>query len=179
MRPSRLGGSKKSNRQGTKNAKRTKMPDVKRRTNLVDEEESVRTAIEESLRAYFERRREVVAAILFGSHAVNLQRTDSDVDVAVLLTPEARPRTGELRTLYTVELGRALRKDMHPVIMNLAGEELLKRIFSKGKCLQVNDKRSYASFQISAYCRIADFDHYRKMAQREFMNRLKREVRGG
>jgi len=140
--------------------------------------DSVGTSFEESLKAYFASREEVVAAFLFGSHAANRQRIDSDVDVAVLLTPEACPRAGELRNLYTVELGRVLRKDVHPVIMNLAGEELLKQIFSKGKCLQVNDKRSYASFQISAYCRIADFDRYRRMAQRGFLNRLKREVRG-
>ncbi len=68
---------------------------------------------------------------------------------------------------------------MHPVIMNTAGEELLKQIFSKGKCLQVKDKRFFAFFQISAYGRIADFDHYRRMAQRGFINRLKREVDGG
>jgi len=146
---------------------------------MVTEKESFGTGIEESLRAYFASRKEVVAVFLFGSHAVNRQRTGSDVDVAVLLTPEAGPGAGELRALYTVELGRALRKDVHTVIMNIAGEELLRQIFSKGKCLLVNDKRSYASFQISAYCRIADFDRYRTMTQRGFLNRLKREVRGG
>ncbi len=146
---------------------------------MVTEKDSVGTGIEESLRAYFASRQEVAAAFLFGSHAIRRQRTDSDVDVAVLLTPETGPRAGELRALYTVELGRVLRKDVHPVIMNIAGEELLKQIFSKGKCLQVKDKRFYASFQISAYCRIADFDRYRTMTQRGFINRLKREVKGG
>jgi hypothetical protein len=76
------------------------------------------------------------------------------VDVGVLLTSEAAPKAGELSALYTVELGGSLQKDVHPVIMNTAGEELLRQIFSKGICLQVNDARSYASFLISAYCRI-------------------------
>ena len=138
-----------------------------------------RTEVEVRLRNYFASRKEVVAAFLFGSHAVNRQRTDSDIDVAVLVTHEASRRAGELRALYTVELGRILRKAMHPVIMNTAGEELLKQIFSKGKCLQVRDKRFYASFQISAYCRIADFERYRTMTQQGFINRLKREVRSG
>jgi predicted nucleotidyltransferase len=146
---------------------------------MVEEQEPIGTSIEGSLRAYFADRKEVVAVFLFGSHAVDRQRTGSDVDVAVLLTPEAGPGAGELRALYTVELGRALRKDVHTIIMNIAGEELLRQIFSKGKCLLVNDKRSYSFFQISAYCRIADFDRYRRMTQREFINRLKREVRAG
>jgi hypothetical protein len=85
----------------------------------------------------------------------------------------------ELRILYTVELGEFLKKDVHPVIMNTAGEELLGQIFSKGICLQVNDARSHALSRIAAYCRIADFDRYRKMAQRGFISRLKHEVRGG
>jgi len=146
---------------------------------MVEERAPIATDIEQRLRAYFADRKEVVAVFLFGSHAVDRQRTGSDVDVAVLLTPEAGPGAGELRALYTVELGRALRKDVHTIIMNIAGEELLRQIFSKGKCLLVNDKRSYSSFQISAYCRIADFDRYRRMTQREFINRLKREVRAG
>jgi len=129
--------------------------------------------------AYFSNRKEVVAAFLFGSHARNRQRSDSDVDIAVLLTPEAVPEASALRSLYGVQLGKALRRDLHTVILNTAGEELLKQIFSKGKLLQVNDSRSYATFQISAYCRIADFARYRRMFQRGFINRLKQEVRDG
>jgi len=45
----------------------------------------------EKLRAYFSTRKEVVAALLFGSHAQGRQRDDSDVDVGVLLRSEAAP----------------------------------------------------------------------------------------
>lgn len=137
------------------------------------------TSIADGVKVYFSKRREVVAAFLFGSHAQDRQRPESDVDVGVLLTAEAASNVGDLRALYTMELGRALRKVVHPVIMNTAGEELLKQVLSKGKCLQVNDERTYASFRVFAYCRIADFDHYRKMVQRGFIDRLKQEVRGG
>jgi predicted nucleotidyltransferase len=130
------------------------------------------------VKAYFASRKEIVAAFLFGTYAQNRQRPDSDVDVGVLLAVHAYPNAGELRTRYTVELGRALRKVVHPVILNTAGEELLRQIFTKGKCLQVNDQHAYASFQISAYCRIADFDYYRKLTQRGFINRLQKEMRG-
>ena len=140
---------------------------------------AVRTDIEDKLRAYFSKRKEVVAAFLFGSYARNQERFDSDVDVAVLLTPEAAPEASALRSLYGVHLGKALGRDVQTVMMNTAGEELLKQIFSKGKRLQVNDSRNYAIFQMSAYCRIADFARYRKMFQRGFINRLRKEVRLG
>jgi hypothetical protein len=43
-----------------------------------------------------------------------------------------------------VKLGRILRKDIHPVVMNSAGEVLLKQIFSKGECLVIRDRRRHA-----------------------------------
>ena len=147
---------------------------------MYDVEEPAKPAnIEGSMCGYFSKRKEVVAAFLFGSHARNRERPRSDVDVAVLLKHEAVDQTASLRARYTVQLGQALRRDVHPVIMNTAGEELLSQIFSKGIPLQVNDRHAYATFQISAYCRIADFARYRRMTQRGFINRLKQELRDG
>lgn len=144
-----------------------------------NQEPVARTDIEDKICAYFSKRKEVVAAFLFGSYARKLERPDSDVDVAVLLIPEAVPEASAFRSFYGVQLGKVLRRDVHTVIMNTAGEELLNQIFSKGKRLQVNDSSNYATFQVSAYCRIADFARYRSMVQRGFINRLKKEVRIG
>lgn len=135
--------------------------------------------IELSLASYFSTRQEVVAAFLFGSYAFDRQRPESDLDIGILLAFGAVSSASALRTIYTVELGAALRKDIHPVIMNLAGEELLRRIFAKGKCLQINDQRALDLFRIAAYGRIADFERYRKMTQRGFIRRLKSEIGDG
>jgi predicted nucleotidyltransferase len=140
---------------------------------------SILPSIEDDLRTYFSNNKGVVAAFLFGSYARGRQRPDSDVDVGVLLTSPSAQNPGELRNQYTVELGRILKKDVHVVILNSAGEELLRQVFSKGKCVQVNDARDYDLFRITAYCRIADFEHYRRMLRRGFVSRLKREATSG
>lgn len=138
-----------------------------------------RSELEERLKTYFAARDEVVAAYLFGSRAQNRQRRGSDVDLAVLLCHQQAANASDYRVQYMVELGRMLRLDVHPVIINAAGEELLRQVLARGKCVQVNDQRACALFRMSAYSRIADFDHYRKMAQRGFIDRLKREAAGG
>jgi len=59
-----------------------------------------------------------MAVYLFGSYAKGRQEMDSDIDLAILLNRDDRPRRNELRKQYIVDLGRILRKDMHIVIIN-------------------------------------------------------------
>jgi hypothetical protein len=62
-------------------------------------------------------------------------------------------------------LGRILRKDIHPVILNSAGEELLRQIFSNGKCLLINNPKEFSRFKMVMFSRIADFAYYRTKMQ--------------
>ena len=64
-----------------------------------------------------------------------------------------------------VELSRILRKDIHPVILNLAGEEILRQIFLKGKCILVNNKKKLVRYKMTTFARIADFSYYKKRMQ--------------
>ena len=73
----------------------------------------------------------------------------------------------------------SLRKDLHVVIMNTAGEELLKQIYSKGKCLLVNNAREAAKFRMVHFARIADFGHYRNLMQSGFAKKLMEARKGG
>ncbi len=70
------------------------------------------------------------------------------------------------------KLGRILRKDIHPVILNLAGEELLRQIFLKGKCVLVNDAEKLSCFKMVAYMKMAEFNHYRNQMQRGFIKKV-------
>ena len=121
--------------------------------------------LEENIRVYFRDKKEVIAVYLFGSHAKGKERPLSDIDVGILLDKNDRDFLKERRKDYTIELGRALRKDIHPVILNLAGEELLKQIFSKGKCILINDARKLALYRMVMFARIADFAYYRSQMQ--------------
>jgi predicted nucleotidyltransferase len=73
---------------------------------------------------YFRDKKEVVAVYLFGSHARGQEQTTSDVDVGILFDDAVLPHAVKERDRYMVELSRLLRKDIHPVILNTAGEGL-------------------------------------------------------
>lgn len=64
-----------------------------------------------------------------------------------------------------LDLSRILRKDIHPVILNLAGEELLRQVFLKGKCILVKDSKKLAHYKMTAFSRIVDFAYYKNQMQ--------------
>ena len=128
--------------------------------------------MEHLIRTYFSKKPEVIAVYLYGSQAVDKQRIDSDVDIGILLRQEDTKREDVLREQVIVELSRILKKDIHPVIMNTAGEELLRQIFIKGKCVQTNDTKLLSQFMIVSLCRIAEFGYYRKIIQRGFLKSI-------
>jgi predicted nucleotidyltransferase len=124
------------------------------------------------IKSYFEQKPDVVAVYLFGSYAKGRQRRTSDIDIGILL--QSSDRTGALdkRIDYMVELSRLLKKDIHPVILNLASEALIRQIFLKGKCILVNDSQELAKFKMIMITRIADLGHYRKMIQLGFISKV-------
>jgi uncharacterized protein len=66
---------------------------------------------------------------------------------------------------YVTELGRMLRRDVHPVILNFAGEGLLREVFEKGRCVVTNDEREIRRFKALMLSRIAEFGDYRTRMQ--------------
>jgi predicted nucleotidyltransferase len=133
----------------------------------------------QTIKEYFYKREEVVAVYLFGSHAAGKERRFSDVDIGVILHNENLPQAIALQTEYTVALGRLLRKDVHTVILNTAGELLNKQVYAKGKCVCVNDPRILSLFKMTRYAMIADFDYYLKMTQAGFCRKMMEEHRDG
>jgi len=116
--------------------------------------------IKEKIIQYFETRHEAAAVYLFGSFASEKNHPASDVDLAILFLPEHLPSADRYCSRYLTELGRLLRKDIHPVVMNRAGEVLIKQIFLKGKRLMVKDPAYVREFNMIAMSRIADFGFY-------------------
>jgi len=117
------------------------------------------------LRAYFEDKSDVIAVYLFGSQAMNKTGRSSDVDIGILLDTNDRATETEKRNQYLVELANILRKEIHPVILNSAGEELMRQIFLKGKCILVRNPEKLSLFKMTMYARIADFSYYRGRMQ--------------
>ena len=128
--------------------------------------------ITESIAAYFRQRDEITAVYLFGSYASGSQRHDSDVDLGILFDDECEDFDSFLDR-YFVELPRTLRKDIHPLVMNTAGELVLKQIFSKGKVLVVRNPKKLSRFLMIKYSQILDFSYQLNQIKRGFVSHIK------
>lgn len=126
----------------------------------------------EKIERYFGTRSEVVAVYLFGSRALDGGRHGSDVDLGIVLDGDRLEQAAALVDECIVALGRLLRRDIHPVILNFASEELLRQIFQKGRCVVVNDAEKLSRFRTLMYSRIADFGQYRHQAQQGLIRRV-------
>ena len=71
-----------------------------------------------------------------------------------------------------MELSKILKKDIHPVILNSANEELVRQIFLKGRCLLVNDSRELSKYKMIMISRIADFAYHRNQMQSGFVRKV-------
>jgi predicted nucleotidyltransferase len=133
------------------------------------------TGIETKIRTFFENKKEIAAVYLFGSHASAEQRPESDVDIGILLRREFIGSGEALQEECIVGLGRVLKKDIHPVILNHAGEVLMKQIFSKGKPVLVRDQEFDKNFRMVSLSNIADFNFHLQQMQAGLTKKILRK----
>ena len=119
----------------------------------------------EKLTVYFRTKPGVIAVYLFGSYAQGKERRKSDIDIGLLFDTRDPAFAKEKTNTYMIDLSRILRKDIHPVILNLASEELLRQVFLKGKCILVKDTKKLARYKMTTFARIADFAYYKNQMQ--------------
>lgn len=133
-----------------------------------------RADIQKIIADYCSGRPEIIACSLFGSYAAGKQRRGSDVDVAFLLDASV-PRTHyfDQRLLYHNDLARLLRLDLHPVIMNDAGEVLLEQIFGKGITVFTRDPLQFSRFRAIRVTMIAEFAPYRNRMEEVLFRKYK------
>ena len=128
--------------------------------------------LKQKISAYFRDQHGVVAVYLFGSHAVGKERPFSDVDIGLLFDDADTKNASEKLEDYLAELSRIIRKNIHPVNMNSAGELLLKQIFLKGDCILVNDKKKLSRFKMIMFSKILDFSFYLTQMQSGFVRKM-------
>lgn len=110
---------------------------------------------------YCATRPEIVACYLYGSRAKGKGRLGSDVDLAFLL--EGSVATDEyfnLKMTYYAGLGELLRLEIHPLIMNNAGDVVLGQVFGKGTIVYQKDTEAVRSFRRYKLPLIAEFSYY-------------------
>ncbi len=110
---------------------------------------------------YCATRPEIVACYLYGSRAKGKEHSDSDVDLAFLLDDSvAAEQYYDLKMTYYAGLGELLRLDIHPLIMNDAGDVVLGQVFGKGKLLYQQNAETLRTFRRHKLPLIAEFSYY-------------------
>lgn len=128
---------------------------------------------------YCATRPEIVACYIFGSRAIGKERAGSDVDVAFLLDATILPAEYyNLKMTYYSWLERALRLDIHPLIMNDAGEVVLGQVFGKGDVIYLKDAEELRGFRRRKLPLIAEFSYYIDMRLNSLRSRYGGETHG-
>ena len=128
--------------------------------------------VSKTISNYFKDQKEIVAVFLFGSYAVNNERSFSDIDIGIVVEHASENIVRKNTDRYLLDLSRILRKDIHITILNNASENLLLQVFKKGQCLVVNNRKELSIFKMNGYTKIADFSYHKKMMQQGFLNSM-------
>jgi predicted nucleotidyltransferase len=121
---------------------------------------------------FFEARQEVIAVYLFGSCARGQASERSDIDLAILVDPDAKVDEFELKRDIMIGLSKVLRKEIHLVILNTAGEVLSAQVFKHGKCLHNYKPSVLSEFRMVQFSKIADFGYLRNIMEKGFTRKI-------
>lgn len=128
---------------------------------------------------FFDNKNEVAAVYLFGSFASGKEKPFSDIDIAILFKTTNKQDQSRYRDQYLVELSRLLRKDIHFIILNNAGETVLKQILVKGICLLDKDPCFLSRFKAVAISKITEFSYYNDVMKRGFLRSMVKGIPDG
>lgn len=121
------------------------------------------------------RRREIQAAYLFGSAVTGRTRKDSDVDVALLLSPKSvRLKDLGYRLKVSRELANAIgRAAIDLVILNDASPVLAHQVISKGKLVFERSRSARVNYQVRAVNLYLDTEPMRALYRRYLKKRIR------
>jgi len=123
----------------------------------------------------------VQAALLFGSRATGRTRSDSDIDVAILLdeAPKSSERKELLRSLITALGGQLSAERLDIVILNDAPPMLAFHVLERGKVAFERDRTRLHRFRVATYRRHADYEPIERFFREATKARAMREVAHG
>jgi len=117
----------------------------------------------------------VILLYLHGSHAHGTQSVLSDLDLAVLLEPEAA-RNRRIYADVTFALEETCKRDdVDIVILNTAGPIIADRVIRQGRLVYARDDRERITFETSVVKKALDFRFF----SRVYDDALFRQLREG
>jgi len=124
------------------------------------------------------RENEIVGAYLFGSAAKGRMRAGSDVDVAIILDGhEPRPDRKGLFDRLLPLLCRAVRHDVHLIILNDASYLLRAQVVHDGRLIHVADPEKLAWFRMISTALYAEFSPILEMTRAGLQRKLRERER--
>jgi len=133
-----------------------------------------------ALKNYFENRKDIAFAFLFGSQARGTAEKLSDIDIAVYFYPDKRhPIEYEEEVFYDTEdevwddIEKILKKEAEMLVMNRVSATVAASAI-RGIPLAINDLGLYLDFMLIVTREAEDFGN---MIIEDFLERMKRERR--
>jgi predicted nucleotidyltransferase len=136
--------------------------------------------IQEILTDYFQRQGNhgVLAAYLFGSHALGRPHRESDVDVAVVFDRSilpARSDRDEMQLRLASDLIAALKmNEVDLVVLNDAPPLLARSIVRKGVLVFCSDPHLLREFERDVQLRAADLEPFIQRGRRRLLSELRK-----
>lgn len=115
------------------------------------------------LRSALKTEADVVAAYLYGSVARNVHRSQSDVDVALLLDDDPPETLDGLRLDLASRLGDELGRPVDVVILNRAPCDLAHRVRRDGVILIDRDRRRRVAWEVKSRNEYFDMEPIRRL----------------
>jgi len=133
-----------------------------------------------ALKNYFENRKDIAFAFLFGSQAKGTAKKLSDIDIAVYFYPDKRhPIEYEEEVFYDTEdevwddLEKILKREVEMLVMNRVSATVAASAI-RGIPLAINDWGLYLDFMLIVTREAEDFGN---MIIEDFLERMKHERR--
>lgn len=114
----------------------------------------------------------VLFGYLFGSMATGNTRKESDVDIAVYLSPETKPRFFDIRLDLLEKFTRAFRREADVIILNVAAPFVKYVILKEGKLIFERDQNARIDFEVKAINEYFDY----KPVLKQYRDRLRASV---
>lgn len=127
--------------------------------------------------AYCATRPEIDACYLYGSRATGRERPGSDVDLAFLLDYSvAKNLYSKLKMELYSNIAEIIRRDIHILIMNEAGELVLGEVLREGVPMFIRNMEALEDFRDSKIPLIAEFTYYSELFRHKLIERYGRNA---
>ncbi len=135
--------------------------------------------IKQILNRYFEDKKEITTAYLFGSVVAVKNIVDSDVDIALLTAPfKDRMESYKARIRYQTEISRLINRDVDLSFLREAGELLSFQILKNGQVIFERDRAAHRYFRAFRLIQCLDFQFLQDRMQRGMIADMRRNIIG-